>query len=563
MDADAVQVLTERLGLSAILATILAARGLDHPDRAAAFLDPRLNAVSDPFLIPDMDRAVCRLATALRQKESMAVFGDYDVDGVVSTALLTQTLRQLGGCVNPFLPNRVQEGYGFTPAALARCLAQIRPSLIVTVDCGTGATNSVALARQAGCDVIVTDHHAPAPPIADASADINPKRSGREAIHALAGVGVAFKVCHALVKHGRQHGFPQSSNMDLRDWLDFVALGSVADMVPLTGENRTWVRYGLNQLNRTRHIGLRALMDTAKLTPPLSPSDIGFGLGPRLNAAGRLGSADDALALMMTEDAADADRLARLLDKANRQRRALETRIGNEASCMLENDFDTARDFGLALAGDDWEPGVIGIVASRVCRQRFRPTAIASFRDGDSGRGSCRSIEGVNILNVLEQCAPFLDAYGGHRLAAGFSIGRAAWPEFKQAFNNACREQLNGQAPTPVLAVDAWIDGLQDVTPTLHWQLQRLAPFGQDNPTPILGFKTLALDGPPRVLGGRHLKFRVRHGATAMDAIAFGLGDRAIPDSAIELAACLTENTYRGRTTLQLVVKDFRPADTN
>lgn len=552
--------LAERFGLPTLVATILAARGLDHPDRAAAFLDPRLNAVSDPFLIPDMDRAVCRLATALRQKESMAVFGDYDVDGVVSTALLTQTLRQLGGRVNPFLPNRMQEGYGFTPAALTRCLAQVRPSLIVTADCGTGATETVALARQAGCDVIVTDHHAPAPPIADASADINPKRSAREDIHALAGVGVAFKVCHALVKHGLRHGFPQSSNMDLRDWLDFVALGSVADMVPLTGENRTWVRYGLNQLNRTRHIGLRALIDTAKLTPPLSPSDIGFGLGPRLNAVGRLGSADVALALLMTEDAAEADRLASLLDKANRQRRTIETRIQQETLAMLENSFDAANDFGLALAGDDWEPGVIGIVASRVCRQRFRPTAIASFRDGDNGRGSCRSIEGVNVLNILEQCAPFLDAYGGHCLAAGFSIGRAAWPEFKHAFNNACREQLNGQVPTPALSVDAWIDDLQDVTPTLHRQLQRLAPFGQGNPAPILGFKALTLDGPPRVLGGRHLKFRVRHDGTAMNAIAFGMGDRAIPESPVELAADLVENTYRGETTLQLVVKDFRPA---
>ncbi len=558
---DSVRRLADALDVPATVAAILVGRGQADPEQAKSFLDPRLQAVSDPFLLPGMDRAVARLTNALRNKERIAIFGDYDVDGIAAATLLASTLRQLGGCATPFLPNRGREGYGFTPAALARCLAHCRPTLIVTADCGTGANETVALARAADCDVIVTDHHAPAPPVPGAVADLNPKRTDHADLHGLAGVGVAFKLCHGLVKHGLRTGFPISSNFDLRDALDLVALGSVADMVPLTGENRTWVRHGLACLDRTRRIGLQALVETAKLSLPLSPSDIGFGLGPRLNAAGRLGSADDALALLMTDEPAEARRLARALEAANRQRRETELRIRNEALALLERETtDLATRFGIAIANDNWEPGVIGIVASRVCRLHNRPAAIVSFLDGDSGRGSCRSIEGVDILDALRQCQSLLKAFGGHSMAAGFSIARNDWPAFCQAFNEACRDQLNGRPPVPAIAIDAWLDSLEDAGDHLYRHIGRLAPFGQDNPLPVLGFRNLTLDAPARILAGRHLKFRVRQNASVMDAIAFDAGNRALPDGPFELAARLTENNYRGRTTLQLVVQDFRTA---
>jgi single-stranded-DNA-specific exonuclease len=553
--------LARALDVAPCIAAVLAARGLHEPARAAAFLDPRLSALSDPFAMPEMDRAVARIELALARRERIAVFGDYDVDGLTSATLVTKILRLLGADAEPFLPRRAPEGYGFTPAALTRCLAALHPSLLITVDCGTGASEAVALARQAGCDVIVTDHHQPVPVAEPVVADLNPKRFDDVALHSLAGVGVAFKLCHALVKSGRQRGCGRAQRTDLREWLDLVALGSVADMAPLTGETRVLVRFGLERMNRTRHRGLRALMDVAKVRVPVSTYDIGFALGPRLNAAGRMGDPDEALALLMADREDAVEELAHALDAANVRRRDLEKDMVAEAEARLQNEYDRSRHFGVALAADDWEPGVIGIVASRLCKALYRPVAVASFRDGALGRGSCRSIEAVDVLQALQQCGDLLEDCGGHRLAAGFSVTRRAWPAFREAFRTACRAQLDGVFPTPSLRVDAWLDDLDEVTDDLFGQLRRLAPFGQDNPAPVLGFRRLTLAGPPRLLSnGRHMKLAVRGGARQLDAVAFGMGARTAPNGEMDLAARLEQNHWRGATTLQLHVHDFRDA---
>ncbi len=556
---ERVRQLAHALDLPLATATVLAGRGLATPEQAAAFLDPRLDRLTDPFRLAGMERAVERVRAALSRQESIVVFGDYDVDGVAAAALLAQVLRKLGGRVEIYLPDRVRDGYGLTLGALQRCLARWRPTLLVTVDCGTGAAAAVAAARQAGCDTIVTDHHAAVAASAGAVAEINPRQSDRgDPVHCLAGVGVAFKLCHALVKRGRQAGDPRARALDLRDWLELVALGTVADVVPLRDENRILVHHGLARLARTRHAGLRALMDQAGVEPPLASHHVGFGLAPRLNAAGRMGHPGDALALLLATDRAEAQDLARKLECVNQQRRAREQDIREEALARLERQFDSGRDFGLALAGDDWESGVIGIVASRICRAYCRPAAVASFRDGDPGKGSCRSIEGVNVLDALQACRAHLQAFGGHAMAAGFSVTRAAWPAFRQAFNAACREQLAGQAPSVSLTVDAWLAGLHEVDARLHGSLQRLAPFGQENPRPVLGLSGLSLRGVPRVVGKGHLKFRVGGaGRQGMEAIAFGMAACTAPDGLWNLAAHIDENCYRGETKLQLNVKDF------
>lgn len=557
---DAVDALTGALGVPRPVALVLAARGFGDPDAVEAFLSPRLSLLSDPLGLPGMAAGAGRILQAVEARQRISLFGDYDADGVTATALLTGVLRRLGGQVAPFIPCRFEDGYGFTDSALQRCLAEQAPELIVTVDCGTNAVASVAQAATAGVDVVVTDHHEPADELADAAAIINPELGEDAATRDLAGVGVAFKLCHALVKLARESGWPAAAGLDLRDWLDLVAIGTVADVAGLTGENRILVRHGLARLEQSSWAGVRALLKVAGVQPPLTTYHIGFMLGPRLNAAGRLASGHSAVDLLLSDDEREAADLARELDQANSERRRIEEGIRDEAGQQLDDGFDPGRDYGLVAYGEDWHVGTIGIVASRLCRRYQRPVIVLAG-GGDNARGSGRSLEGLNLVETLAACAANLETFGGHELAAGLTVRRDGIDAFREAFNALCRERLEGTDLRPRQRVDAWVC-LGEVDDRLEEALTRMRPFGVGNPQPVFGARGVRVVGEARRVGrdGAHLKLTLAEGATQVDAIGFGFGHCELPDGPLDVLFEVNRNTFRGYDSLQLQIKDMAPA---
>lgn len=558
-DADLARALAGQIDLPLPVVSVLVGRGIATVDAIERFIKPRLSDLSDPGLLPGMDAAVARVWRAIEGGETIAAYGDYDADGVTSTALLTTVLKRLNANVIPFLPHRMDEGYGLSPEGLERCLGTCKPTLMVTVDCGTSSGATVEAARQAGVDVVVTDHHEVSGTVAEAVAVVNPHLGGPEELRSLAGVGVAFKFCHALLKHGRGLGGAASADLDLRHYLDLVAVGTVADVVPLTGENRILVRHGLQRLNKTDHVGLRALIAVAGIEQEVDAHHLGFVIGPRLNAVGRLASATSALELLLTADARRADELARELDSANRERRQIEDEIRREAEEEIEGYFNARKTFGLVAGREDWHIGTVGIVASRLCAKYRRPAVVIGFDEEGHGRGSCRSIEDLDLVEVLRGCSEFLTTFGGHKMAAGLGIEKANLGAFCEKFNALCAERLQGRDLRAVQPIEAWI-GLGEVDERLFKAVQQLQPLGLGNPTPTFGARGVQVVGQPRVVGQKHLKMQVASGGTQLDAIAFGMGDAKLPEGGLDLLFQVQQNTYKGRTSMQLNVKDFRAA---
>jgi single-stranded-DNA-specific exonuclease len=550
--------LGRKLDLPGPLARAVAARGYADPGSAERFLAPRLSDVGNPFDLPGAAAAVGRIWSAIGRNEPIVVYGDYDADGITATALMVRVLSALNARVAPFLPSRMDDGYGLGEEPLRRCMARHAPRLLITVDCGTNSAAVVRDAQASGLDVIVTDHHEPAETVAPALALVNPRLGSGESAKLLAGVGVAFKLCHALLKAGRDAGHAAAGSVELRRHLDLVAVGTIADMVPLQGENRIFARHGLAQLNQTGCVGLRALMDVARIGTA-DAYHVAFLIGPRLNAAGRLGDAEASLSLLLTDDDGLAGRLAAQLDRANRERQDVEAMILEEAEAQLQASFDAARDFGLVLAGRDWHPGVVGIVASRIANRYRRPAVVIGLDESGGGRGSCRSIEGFHLVRHLEQCAAHLVKFGGHAMAAGLEIEASAVEAFRRAFNSAAASTLAGQDLRPVQAIDAWLS-LGDAEERLMEGLDRMKPFGLGNPTPVWAVRGVHVLGEPRVVGGKHLKLRVAAGATVRDCIAFQMADRKLPPGDLDIAFTLQRDTYQGRRSIQLNLSDFRPS---
>lgn len=561
-DVDSVKAgpLAEELNIPLPLASVLVRRGIESTEDAEQFLSPRLSELSDPFLLPDMRKAVDRLWDAVDRCESILVFGDYDVDGVSSTALMVSFLSELGAMVTPFLPNRSSDGYGLTIPALERCSADFRPSLIVTVDCGTTSVESVCWAQERDIDVIVTDHHKASGTLAPALALVNPKLGDNDRVSMLAGVGVAFKLCHAMLKQGRLDQRDNVASVELRRYMDFVALGTISDIVPLVHENRTLASYGLGILNKTRCIGLRQLMDVAGVRGEVDAYHIGFQLGPRLNAAGRMGTADLALELLLTEDEGRARAIALRLDASNRERQDVEKRIFRTARERIEESFDPEKDFGLVVGEEGWHPGVIGIVASRLCSAFRRPVVVLGFDENGKGRGSCRSVEGFDLVHHLGNTSEFLSQYGGHAMAAGLELERDNLDAFRVAFNREATEKLAGSDLRQVQAIDAWVD-LAEADNRLFESSQRIRPFGHSNPTPVWASQGVRVVGEPRVVGKHHIRMRLASDGVQMDAIGFGLGDREVPPGLIDIAYQLRMNDFQGRQSLQLNLQDFRASE--
>ncbi len=551
--------LAEQARLPLPVARVLAARGFPATE-AEAFLNPRLAGLSDPFLLPAMDTAVSRIWDAIEAGDVITVFGDYDVDGVTSTALLTRVFGALGANVKPFIPDRVDEGYGLSSDALERCLSEHGSSLVVSVDCGVNSVESIAFAQRQGVDVIVTDHHEPDAETAPALALVNPKLGTVPELENLSGVGVAFKLVHALLKYGRAHGKAAVATVDLRDYLDLVALGTVADIVPLLGENRIVVRHGLEQLNTTKWAGMQALKQVAGMKGEADTFHLGFQLGPRINAAGRIGQPMQALRLLVTDDPSEARTIARLLDDTNKERRRIEREMADEAFAEIDAYFDPAENHGLVVAREGWHPGVVGIVASRVSRHYNRPAIIMGIEADGTARGSCRSIDAFDMLQGLHACADQLNKFGGHKMAAGLEVKAGVLDAFKSAFDEAAAAVLGGVDLSPVQRIDS------DVAPDdLNWDffghLRQLAPFGQDNPEPIWALRGVRVSGSPRVVGQNHLKLSLVVGGRDFDAIAFNYPLEQLPAGDLDIAFCLKENNWNGNSTLQLQLQDICPAE--
>jgi single-stranded-DNA-specific exonuclease len=542
----------------------LSGRNFSSAAEAAKFLDPKLKDISDPFLIPQMETAVSRVWQAIKKGEKILVFGDYDVDGIVSSALLLKVLNRLGaaGPVS-FLPERKDEGYGLTVTALQRCLRDQNPRLILTVDCGTCAVAAAEFLKSRNIDLIVTDHHEKGKVLPEAVAVINPVLSDNPILKMLAGVGVAFKFCHALVKYGRQKEFKQA-DLDLKEFLGLVALGTVADIAPLLGENRVLVHHGLRQINNAKSPGWTALKDVAALKGKMDTYQLAFMIAPRLNAAGRLDNARPALELFMTNDPRRAGLIARELDKANRERQEIEAQILEEAAREIDHYFKPHEHFGLVIGRQNWHIGVIGIVASRLAARYNRPVIVIGFDENGKGRGSGRSIAGYDLLQGLNACSAVLQEWGGHEMAAGLEIEESNYRQFQDLFNKNAAEKLKKMDLTPVRLIDSWIE-LDEITEDVYEALERLAPFGQDNPKPVFAARGVKITAPPRVMAGKHLRFSFSDGKGRIDAVAFNRAataaspaHRELWDGPVDIAFQIRKNVFNGSEKLELNVMDFK-----
>jgi single-stranded-DNA-specific exonuclease len=542
--------LARALDLHPQVASYLWQRGCRDAEQVRAFLDPRLQSLGDPFALTDLRVAAERILRAIAARERIVIFGDYDVDGITSSALLWRVLRQMGADAETFLPLRMEEGYGLSQDGVERCVEQHRPALLIAVDCGTTALPQVAWLRQRGIDVLIIDHHALPPELPNANALVNPQRDGPGRLDYLASVGLVFKVCHGLLKLAGEGG----RKVDLRDYLDLVALGTVADIVPLVEENRLLVRRGLRQLEVSHWAGLRALVEVSQVTFPVTAQDVGFRLGPRLNASGRLGDAMLSLRLLQTDDRNEAVGIAAELNRNNRERQAVEMETFVQAETLLQETYDPARDWGIVLSGKHWHWGVIGIVASRLQRRYHRPIIVIGINDDGIGKGSGRSIDGISLVKALRDCAPHLELFGGHDMAAGLNIRAERIDAFRDAFNQHVRDQAGSGDDVfqSCLALSGAIS-MAEVNDELYRQFEQLAPFGRNNPEPVFLFEPVAYARPPQHFGKNHIKLFIRAERGEIEAIGFGLGQHDWSKPPKSLAGTLDWDDYRNRVQIRIV----------
>lgn len=549
VDSHLARNLSAELNVCQPLAELLLRRGLTGFPEAYAFLNPKLKTLGDPFALPDMRRAVDRLLLAIDRKERIVLYGDYDVDGVTSLALFHRVLRALGADCHCFLPLRMDEGYGLSPDGVTRCVSTLNPQLLVALDCGTGSTAEIATLRHAGVDVLVFDHHECKESLPDCNALVNPKLG--IGYHYLCSVGIVFKACHALLKTR------PAPAIDLRDYLDLVALGTVADIVPLEAENRILVQKGMLQMERTRWTGLRALMEVAGVTSPVRASDIGYRLGPRLNAVGRLGTAQEALDLLLTEDPAQAKALASRLNAQNAERQGVEQRILKEAEARVAELFDPNRDAAIVLGEPGWHPGVLGIVASRLMRTHYRPTLVIGF-DGDGlGKGSGRSIAGFSLVKALTVCGDFLEKFGGHEMAAGLTMKHSRFAEFREAFLGHARSTITAEDLIPRLHLNGEV-ALADLDFVFLDAHEQLQPFGTANPQPIFFARNVLAATPPRVLKEKHLRLDLRQNGRPHQAIYFNGASTPLPEQPWDIAFQIERNEFQGRVSVQIQIREIR-----
>ena len=557
-DPVLVEQVCRQLPIPRWIAGMLVKRGLHDPAELDLWLAPKLANLKDPFLLPDMGAAVDRILLAIERRERITVFGDYDVDGITSTALLADVLKSTGATVSTFLPHRMEEGYGLSVDALTRCCEETNPKLIITVDCGTSSVAAARAAREAGIDLIITDHHALGDALAPAVAVVNPRRSDDASSHVLAGVGVAFKLVHALLKRARQmDGAGSWAQQDPRALLDLVALGTVADIAPLLHENRILVAHGLKRLTETRRTGLRSLIKVAAIDKDIGTYEVGFLLGPRLNAAGRIDSARAALELLMTDDPAVAHTCALSLDASNKSRRVVEKEIVEELHKRVESKMREQEWHAIVESDESWHPGVVGLAATRLMQRHYRPAIVIGADDRERAKGSGRSIPGFNLVEALSECRDLLVKHGGHAMAAGIEIDWKNIDAFRARFSDVARRSLANHPRVPAVELDGWIQP-GDVDDQSLDMLEKLGPFGTGHPEPLWGARDVVWDGSPREVGTGHLKGRLQREGRGLDIIGFGLYQPPIPSGKLEAAFHLRREAYRGKTNIVMHVKNLR-----
>ncbi|HDL60090.1 MAG TPA: single-stranded-DNA-specific exonuclease RecJ [candidate division WOR-3 bacterium] len=537
-------------GLPLPIAQVLSARGIS-PEESPAFLEPRLEDLNDPFLMRDMDKAVERIIIAMKESQKIMVHGDYDVDGVTSLSLLYRNLTSIGLNVIPYIPDRFTEGYGLSSQGIEKAKEE-GISLIITVDCGITALEEIEMARKYGIDVIVTDHHEPRETLPEATAIINPKVDDYP-FKDLAGVGVAFKLLEALYRK-------LSLNLNHLYWdLDLVALGTVADIVPLVKENRVFVHFGLKILEKSKKAGIKSLKSVTGLNGKVEPWHISFILAPRLNAAGRLNHAIEAFKLLSTRDGLEALQLARELDRTNKERQGIERKILSEAEKMVRR-MDLDKDWVIVLGSENWHEGVIGIVASKLVEQYNRPTILLSFTGG-IGKGSGRSIQNFNLFNALLDLEKYLLSFGGHKMAAGLRLEKENLQDFRQALNKLAKERLKKEYFEPELYIDGEIR-LSDINQDILSVYRKLSPFGMGNPQPVFVVKNVTVKNDIRVMKDRHISFTLKQEQIERRAIAFDAMDkREIIQSGkpLNFAVQVSENNRNGE--IEFKVLDVKYGD--
>ena len=542
-------------GYPYLLSTVLAARGITSPEDAAEFLDRERHLTISPMRMRDMNKAVSRIQRAISDGETIAVFGDYDVDGITSTVLLLDYLKSCGAHCLRYIPRRIEDGYGLSKDAI-QGLHDQGASLMITVDCGITGNEEVDFANSLGMDVVVTDHHECKEALPNAVAVVDPHRPDCPyPFKHLAGVGVALKLVLALGGENREDAL-------FARYCTLAAIGTVADVMRMEGENRTIVSCGLEALPHTDFVGVHALLKEAGLLgKPITSIQIGFVLSPRINAAGRMGAADLAADLLETDDPARAEELARELCDLNRERQAVEQAICADAIGQIEKLRSEERS-ALVLSSEAWHQGVVGIVASRLSEKYSCPSFMIHLKDG-TGKGSCRSYGGFNLFAALESCSDLLDGYGGHELAAGFTIPEGNIDAFRQRMNRYVRSAMDGVLPVSSLELDAAIACPGEVTLDQVEQLSLLEPYGAGNPRPAFALLGATVDAIQSVGQGRHLKFRLSKGTCRFDAIFFSVTEQecgVTAGSRVDAAFYLQANTFRGNTTLQLQLIDIRPS---
>ncbi|HHV60038.1 MAG TPA: single-stranded-DNA-specific exonuclease RecJ [Clostridiaceae bacterium] len=553
---DRIDELAAEAGISKLLAKVFLSRGVEDPSLIKKFLNPSISDLHDPFLLAGMDKAVDRILDAIDRKEKVLIYGDYDVDGITSTSILYDFLLSLNADISYFIPDRNTDGYGLSMGAIERLLKG-NYSLIITVDCGTTAVSEVDFLNQRGIDIIITDHHQCKDTLPSACALINPAQPDCSyPFKKLSGAGVAYKLIHAM---GIALGLEDVHN----GYLDLVALGTVADIVPLVDENRIIVKYGLKMMENTKNPGLRTLIESTGLAgKPLNTWSAGFILGPRINAAGRIGDAARGVKLFTTEDLPEAQKIAGELNNENAYRQETEMDILNEAVKYIETHIDLGREKIIVVYGKGWHHGVIGIVASRITERYSRPSIVLSVEDG-CARGSGRSVEGLNLFEALEYCKSLLDNYGGHELAAGLTLKEENIEKFREKINEYADMRLSGQDLIPKVFVDVSIEK-EDISIESIRELELLAPFGCGNPNPVFEYCNISAGEVKRVGGNRHIRIKFRDGNFCTDAIGFNMGEIAdeICNSKVFDVICSLEiNRWNDSESIQLNLKDIRIND--
>ncbi|MFN2542439.1 MAG: single-stranded-DNA-specific exonuclease RecJ [Chthoniobacterales bacterium] len=538
---------------SLCIARLLFRKGFASAEEVQTFLRPRLKSLSDPFLLSNMDAAVGRLLAALDRGERIVLFGDYDVDGVTSLALLAETLRAYGAAPALFLPLRMEEGYGLSAESVERCCNQHQPQLLIALDCGTSSVAEIVDLTRRGVDVIVLDHHEPKSALPDCVAVVNPKIDAESPFQYLCSAGIVFKLCHALLKS-------RPIDFDLKSRLDLVALATVADIVPLRDENRTFVQRGAIEIARSTRIGLRKLIEISGVKPPIFTEDIGFRLGPRLNAAGRLSTAEKSLRLLLTQDESEAVELAEFLDRQNRERQEVEKQILSAAEEKIEHEFCATGDAAIVVAARGWHAGVLGIVASRIAHRYHRPTIVIGFDDNGIGKGSGRSIEGLNLVEALSRCADKIDKYGGHEMAAGLSIQEKHFDEFAANFRRTARELLSDAQLQRCQRLDHEVLFSELSFDFLDWH-EMLQPFGNGNPQPLFFAAAVEPVAPPRRVGENHLALRLRQRNYHQRAIFFGAAENSLPPQPWDIAFRIRPGEYERERRLEMQMEAVRAAE--